>query len=533
MRQLFFPTLLMLLILISSSCNEEAIESQTEKQEKQTSSVILKERDPNSPLVLSQKRSLQREVTLKSAADEPFKNILGKSLKATMIPLTNYNNFGWSVLDMDNYLEDYPNCYYNLPIGTTVSKSFAYTNFNEYVKNMKITVKVKTSLKLSFLKFKSGAETTIESTFGYSTTNENNRVFGELHYQYEASKYWLKTTTYDIKNMQRYLSKSFKNDLYNITPNELLDTYGRFVMTDFIVGGKAVALYSGVYQGNASSSSKQRSMKIDINASFGKTVSGGFGIGTTYAGDKQSSNKFTDLMTSVKTLGGIGAIINYTDPTDVNSVNIDLSDWLSSLSDNSNHRVIDISDDGLLPLLDFIKEDNLKLRITYMLNRPNFNFNFDFVEPTLVYVYDYDGSDKELIYLVTRFGDAILLYFEDYVDADYTNNLINQYSDKYKIRTVDCSDWYNIFAPMPDDPENSLYLEYDYVSQGFIGINMKKLISNGTIYLISQKAGVKFAFSINNDYILDTYGIRNWIDQMQTSQLTEEQLYHAYTIVGL
>jgi hypothetical protein len=65
-----------------------------------------------------------------------------------------------------------------------------------------------------------------------------------------------------------------------------------------------------------------------------------------------------------------------------------------------------------------------------------------------------------------------------------------------------------------------------------VGDKMKKFVLNNRTYLISQNPAVKFAYSINDDYILDTYGIREWVNNMETTQLTEQHL-DDYIIVAL
>lgn len=271
-----------------NSCEKEAQEQLGEEQQSQVqnTAIVLKERDLNSPLILSKRRTENLNGKLKSG-NEPFKSYLGKSFKTDVLPLTDYENFGWFVIDIENY----PNCYYNVQIGTTESNSFAYTSFNKYVEKSEVTKKGKGGFSLNLGVFSIGVKKRMERTFSKTTINESNRFFGELHYQYMDSRYWLKNTSNDIKIMKSYVSKSFTDDLYNITPGEFFETYGGFVLCDFIVGGEATALYSGVYQGNESSETRGKKMQTDINASYGKKVSGDFGFGKGYSNGKESSNK--------------------------------------------------------------------------------------------------------------------------------------------------------------------------------------------------------------------------------------------------
>ena len=346
--------------------------------------------------------------------------------------------------------------------------------------------------------------------------NESNRVFGELHYQYMDSRYWIKLTSEDIRIMKSYLANSFKHDLYNITPRELFDTYGGFVLCDFIVGGKATALYSGLYKGNDQSETREKNMETDIKASYGK-VSGNFGIGKAYSNGHQSSNKFTDLRTSVKTLGGIGAIATFTNPEKVNSINTNLTSWLNSLNNKNTHSVVDISDQGLIPLTDLILEKNLKEQLkkfySTVNSMPTIN---EFQEPCIYIDPKISFISFRGVYLYTRFGNLIKLHQSPKNEAEKIA-LIDKYSSIYKIKVA--SGWLKGFTTFP-------------MSNGTDERKMRKYVYNNTTYLLSSANERKFAYSIHDDYILDTYGIREWVATMPTVNINPEKLLD-YTIIAL
>ena len=53
---------------------------------------------------------------------------------------------------------------------------------------------------------------------------------------------------------------------------------------------------------------------------------------------------------------------------DIKNVNIDLSPWLSSLSDVDTHTITDVTSNGLCPLYAFLLEENFRTRMerTYL-----------------------------------------------------------------------------------------------------------------------------------------------------------------------
>ncbi|MCG8309183.1 MAG: MACPF domain-containing protein [Cytophagales bacterium] len=526
---IIFTALLMLFITSCVKDFQEGIKENPNSQI-QNEKIVLKERDPNSPLVLSQ-RTTKNKTSSRISENASFKSFLGNSIKLDELPLTDYKNFGWSVIDIDNYLEDYPNSYNNPGIGTTSNNSFAYTSFEKYVEKSGVTEKIKGGFDLNLGVFKVAAKSSMEKTFSTTNIIESNRVFGEMYYQYMGSRYLLKNSSNDIKIMKSYVSQSFKDDLYNIPPGELFELYGGFVLSDFIVGGKATALYSGVYQGNESSETRENKMQNDIEASFGEKASGDFGFGTEYSSGKELSNKFTDLKTSIKTLGGVGAIIDFMNPEEVSSIKLNLTTWLSSLNDTNNHSIIDISDNGLLPITEFVREDNLKEPLIKMLNNGH-PMSTKLYEPILVYGY-INELDTEVICLVTRYADPIVLYENTYINSANTNAIIDQYSSMYKTKLVDMSEDYSLGYELTADLYSAVHIYHGgFIPLHTIGDEMRKFVHNNTTYLISQKSGIKFAFSIHDDYIFDTYAIREWVNNMQSTQLTPSQL-DEYTIVAL
>lgn len=64
------------------------------------------------------------------------------------------------------------------------------------------------------------------------------------------------------------LSPVFLRNLYSSTLGNILDTYGECILTGYITGGKACALYTGLSRNGSSSTSKETGMEKSIDASF-------------------------------------------------------------------------------------------------------------------------------------------------------------------------------------------------------------------------------------------------------------------------
>ncbi len=210
------------------------------------------------------------------------------------------------------------------------------------------------------------------------------------------------------------------------------------------------------------------------------------------------------------------------------------------MNNKSNHSIIEISDNGLLPISDFIREDNLK----YYLDKGHGVKKFE--EPILIYVHS-KKINWEILALSTRYGESVCLYSDKYIDNDHTQSLFDKYTSLYKVKLSD----YSIFLeeeldkidPFGDNEsgENHPYFEnlLDFLNLFFdsypeikkiVGADFKKYDFNNTIYLVAQKPGIKFAYSIHDDYILDTYGMREWVDNMPTTNISN---LDDYTIIAL
>lgn len=63
---------------------------------------------------------------------------------------------------------------------------------------------------------------------------------------------------------------------------------------------------------------------------------------------------------------------------------------------------------------------------------------------------------------------------------------------------------------------------------------MQKFINNkdNVIYLLYSSNNKKYAFSIHKDYLLDTYGLRDFVNSLPVTKISTEELFN-YTIVAL
>ena len=531
-KNLFFYTVIALAML---ACDNESFDSLDRNE---TSTIVLKERDANTPLVLSNKKKRTKNSKLKIGSTLTFDKYLGRSYKAESLPIGSIEDMGYPVVDIEKLIKDHPNYSSTMRIGIGEASSFSYSNFSRYLEKSKVTKKVKGGFSLNLGLFSIGAKRKMEKVFTTSKIEERNRVFGELNIQFKEARYVLQSSS-NISNKisLNYVTGEFKDELYNSTPSELCNNYGRFVLSDFIVGGRTTALYSGIHRNNSQEETKEKNMSKDISASYGfkmksnadGKVSADFGIGKGFTNGSSSSNKITSLETSIKTTGGSLAFTSFTIPKSIDNINIDLAGWVESLNDKSSHAIIDIVDNGLIPLSDFILEENLRRHYDkYYVSGVD---EVKLIEPC-VKILRQQTADMCLVrvYLVTRFGDMAIIDGAQFPSFPGTNqlveqfktNMIKKYSAIYGVKFIYKEEYNNEITTV-----NSSFC-------GPKGTDMKKFINakNNTMYLLYSKNGEKYAFSIHDDYILDTYAMREFVEQLPSVQINSLSLLD-YTIIAL
>src|SRR5690606_23261812 len=162
------------------------------------------------------------------------------------------------------------------------------------------------------------------------------------------------------------------------------------------------------------------------------------------------SNNISKFSTTTKTYGGDYGLSSFTIPKSIDDVNINLAQWASSLNDKSKTVLVDINDEGLHPISDFILEDNLQHDINLYLQgtlKPK-----KLQEPVIVarWLHEYIDIYRLVVILKTRFGDELLIsdtkknaFYEeigDYWDSDRMINLAKQEAakklDYFKLKAI-------------------------------------------------------------------------------------------------
>lgn len=535
---------LILILLMISSCKKNQ-EHQPIEANGDSKDILLQERDSKTPFILMKKKTGDK-VSTNSIPDQvlDLRYYLGRSYTLNTNLDGNPESVKFKIIDIERFLTDNPGYYLPKDIGTSEAISFSYSSFDRYENKSNYTKKISGGFNLNLGLFSIGAKKSMDEVFSSIKVNENKRIFGELSVKVKGVAYSFLNTS-NVKNQiaTKYLDKNFLDEIYNTPTGEFLEAYGSFVLTDFLTGGKTNALYNGLYLKETADATKETDMDNSINASYGfKTgkdaegkITGDFGFGKKSTGSTSISKEITDLTMSVRTVGGSKTFGSFTVPKKIEDIDINLSSWVSSLNDRATHNIIGINDKGLTPISDYILEENFKQSIQN--HHSGFVDLRKFQEPRIEVrkVRVTNQLATVTMFLITRFGDQIILKmttpnvdgFISLGDNAKFLEIANRFKDNkgefYKLK----------ITANPND----FYLTYGKVNVNFATIKeveMKKFIdtNSGITYLLQAGDNQKLAYAIHDDYVLDTYGIRAWVNTLPVENINPRTLTD-YTIVGL
>ncbi|RKW60156.1 MAG: hypothetical protein D8H98_07565, partial [Prevotella sp.] len=255
--------------------------------------------------------------------------------------------------------------------------------------------------------------------------NLDESTFGEMSLDFVSDHFSLQHSEGARKLFSRqFLTKSFIRSLFGSPIQSTLDNYGEFVLSEYLTGGKAYAMFAGKSKKKESSTAREQGLVRSIKASLtykGDSASGKFGFSKTNVNKDTTSFHDDNTYVFIKTFGGNR---NGSDAEvkarKLNDLNINLSPWLSSLDVEENNTIIDIPDNSLFPISDFVLEKNFKQRLDDTTNGILSSFN-TFVTPyiELARVMVRSTSSYEPLYdvvpvLITRQGDRVIFMRDNY-----------------------------------------------------------------------------------------------------------------------
>lgn len=517
--------------------------------------VVIQKRNPNLPEVVTKAPTFEEGLTRNNATIGSSDKFLGYGYKlynGNYIP-SDFDNFTHSILNIEaikaydeSYVDEkYPNW--------NDQSSYTYYNFDDYTHFSTESKTIKTGFSLNLGLFSIGKKRTTVETFRTFINETIEQTYGEMNILFAHGKFMLLNSSGSTKVYARqFLRRSFINNLYTSTISSVINSYGDLVVVGYYTGGRAFAQYMGNAASSTNVEQRTKSLDTSITASLtyeGDSLNASFGFNGKNGNFDSTVYKKQDIFLRVKTLGGIQneeSAINTT--MSLKDINIDLQSWRKSLNDSKNHTVIDLTQEGLFPMSDFVLERNFQRRFddtSKNILLPVTRLYTPSIMITRVLKKTSTSGDnlyEVAAVLVTRQGDQIVLSNGNATDAELKQNEDNNVflekakaiaEEKSKYFSSDIQISYNTtkrLNPMFRSPlcivlenfnENGFYKYYNETT------NMEYL------YDPTTKLCFSFLADDGDESMLEVYGLSTWVSNLTEKRISMATLANLYTIIGL
>lgn len=234
--------------------------------------------------------------------------------------------------------------------------------------------------------------------------------------------------------------------------------------------------------------------------------------------------------------------------SELSNISFNLEPWVQSLSDLNNHTIVDLTENGAFPLSAFVLEENFKRRFddTSLGILPYFpTLITPFIEITRVF--ERYSSNGEALYdiaavLNTRQGDQIIIRSSNstLTDAELrSNELTSVFNQKVLSIKQEIQDYYdleigsNSVKRINPQMGNPLCIDFRKMDQSSMFTYTNPTTGIQYIYDKSKKLAFSHLIDkLDGDWILDEYGIRDWVESLSEKNISMATLA-SYTIVGL
>lgn len=517
--------------------------------------VVIQKRNPNLPEVVTKAPTFEEGLTRNNATIGSSDKFLGYGYKlynGNYIP-SDFDNFTHSILNIEaikaydeSYVDEkYPNW--------NDQSSYTYYNFDDYTHFSTESKTIKTGFSLNLGLFSIGKKRTTVETFRTFINETMEQTYGEMNILFAHGKFMLLNSSGSTKVYARqFLRRSFINNLYTSTISSVINSYGDLVVVGYYTGGRAFAQYMGNAASSTNVEQRTKSLDTSITASLtyeGDSLNASFGFNGKNGNFDSTVYKKQDIFLRVKTLGGIQneeSAINTT--MSLKDINIDLQSWRKSLNDSKNHTIIDLTQEGLFPMSDFVLERNFQRRFddtSKNILLPVTRLYTPSIMITRILKKTSTSGDnlyEVAAVLVTRQGDQIVLSNGNATDAELKQNEDNNVflekakaiaEEKSKYFSSDIQISYNTtkrLNPMFRSPlcivlenfnENGFYKYYNETT------NMEYL------YDPTTKLCFSFLADDGDESMLEVYGLSTWVSNLTEKRISMATLANLYTIIGL
>lgn len=552
------------IILLISSCSKEEYTLNVLDENSQEKTVY-QERRKDAPDVKT-KKILNQKTRFIGENGEQLCNsdaLLGYSYNIGNSIMGDVRNIGMQILDIEK-IRKINNGHNITAIGInhTNTDILTYSDFQRYIEKSSVVKKISSGFRVKIGPFSIGRKKRTTEVFTKFIDDSTNVVYGELGIKYAKSSFNLNTIESQRKRYaSECLSETFLDDLYGNTINGIMKAYGEFLLSGYVTGGKLTCLYRGIEDRHTSIEKKEKNMNTVINASFSwKKKKGGnididrliFGKNNYNYDGNFSLTKNTEV--HLELAGGKQGTNVGT--SDLDKLDINLTQWCASLDDTKTHTIVDVLDGGLYPLSDFFLEKNFKIRYESTINgtmqkknkleNPCIEIGRYYVRKSSTGIPLYNIA----AILYTRQKDKIVLCINNPSSMKDEELAENEKPNVFKQKCHDIADKFKKFFGLYIQDNSSLRLNPTIYNdaQGCIVLNFRfenmyrwtnpKSNIEYLYYQNPKEVNNKYAFSLyvggwDGDVVLDNYVMRDWTSTFPEKSISMSMLANSYTIIGL
>ena len=521
--------MLLSLVAIFSSCTEDETLYNASSSPLLKDGEIIRERPKDNPWIpyIHPTSINTRSAKILSLSSSDF---LGYSFRCDEAPLENTSNLGYRVIDISKLSKAYPQNVKGWKNLSQTAVSFSFSNFDDYNSKSNITKKLTHDGGLKFLCFQIGHKHTYTSVFGENLISDNNTIFGELNVLLKDSCYRMDYNS-NLKKaiLGDYLDPEFIKNLHYLDPYEFYKEYGSVVACDYFSGGRAMALYAALLKNSTITNTVETDMTREINSSFSLGKDGSGNLGLTLGRGKNSTISTTATFKSVKmsvaSLGG-NFSTGFSVPQEVGNSSINLSNWISSLNNPNNHVIAEFSENGLIPITDFILERNRRIFISKCIDQEIKETQIN--EPSLGIIQLSFGKTIGVVaYICTKFGDMVPFITNYFTINEEGKEDFYQWIDTlraiFNLRVYSITQFGKEIIPKTMAKSSNIDAIAQYPNILNHKNNYKKFVENGILYFIDEVDKVGFSIP-NNEQWTNEYGLKDFLAGLKQSNLTYKGL---------
>lgn len=559
MKTIYYLSATFFLVCMLASCsNDEKVAELANEKSVELKDILIKERSSKLPSTVKAPILYEEQRKTKSTGPngELIVNsdaLLGYSYTVGSSILGDYNNVKSSVLNLQKIKELGLECITSKRLSSNESSVFTYSSFDRYAEKSNRTKKVGSGFNLNLGVFSIGRKRKTSKVFTSAVTDSTNYVFGELNIDIKHNSYQLQTGATSKVFARQCLSNLFQRNLYSNTIGKMIEDYGPFVLTGYVTGGKIFGLYEAHTESHSDISTNERTLSDVINASFkwnDYDGSGDLSFDNSNTSTIANNKKLTEMRAFIQAFGGDHSNLNAPITALMENLNVKLENWFNSLNNEETHTIIDVLDQGLHPLSDFVLEKNFKERFDFTHSgildcRPGFIVPYI----NVCKIFSRVSENGIPLYRVgavlrTRQGDWVVIGYAENDDASDSELLANDnfetFASKARAIGLEKYSFYNIEVNM--NPSRKLN---PYVI-GPLVIDLKSIDEPSMYRYHNPKSDMVYIYDrihrvalsyyydpLDEDWVLDEYGIRDWVESLPEKRVSMASLANSYTIIGL